>query len=153
MSFDWVLSLKCFPKTYQRHMKINDSHRWHSFQSFFRISTMLSTLVNEAYDIIVTVNRMNRVLPTSAGFDLFSDHHNLIFRFHSVAVVPHLCKTGSRKFLNSEVCLSTCSYTCVHTKGLTSVWADLHECWDSPGPIRRLDRIPVLPSSSSSGFC
>lgn len=52
-----------------------------------------STLEKEAYPIMTTVDHMHLVLGTSAGFDLFTDHHNLVFLFDPLAVVSELSQT------------------------------------------------------------
>lgn len=49
-----------------------------------------STLENEAYAIMASVERMHWLLATSDGFDLFIDHYSLIFLFDPLAVVLDL---------------------------------------------------------------
>lgn len=111
-----------------------------------------STLEKEAFAIMATVDRMHWVLATPDGFDLFTDHHNLIFLFDPLAVVPDMSQTSLRKVLRWAVRLSMYNYTCVHIKGVDNVWADLLGRWSVPSTIRRLVHIPVLPSSSAADF-
>lgn len=65
-----------------------------------------STLEKEAYAIMATIDRMHWILATPAGFDLFTDHHNLIFLFDPLAVVPDLSQTSMRKVLRWTVRLN-----------------------------------------------
>eukprot|EP00171_Calliarthron_tuberculosum_P004016 IDg4016t1 len=81
---------------------------------------------------MATVKRMHWILATSDGFDLFTDHHRLIFLFDPLAVVPDLSQTSLRKVLRWAVHLSACNYTCVHIKGTENVWADLLGRWSAP---------------------
>lgn len=111
-----------------------------------------STLEKEAFAIMATVERMHWLLATTDGFDLYTDHHNLIFLFDPLAVVPDLSQTSLRKVLRWAVRLSAYNYTCVHIKGVDNVWADLLGRWSAPVVIRRLVKIPPLPSSSSEDF-
>lgn len=46
-----------------------------------------------------TVKRMHWILATADGFNLFMDHHNLLFLIDPLAVVPDLCQTFLRKVL------------------------------------------------------
>lgn len=49
-----------------------------------------STLEVEAYAIKNTVDRMHWVSVNSAGFDLLTDNHNLVFLLDSLAAMPDL---------------------------------------------------------------
>lgn len=69
-----------------------------------------------------------------------------------MAVVSDLSQTSLRKVLRWAVRLSAYNYKCVHIRGFENVWADLLGRWSAPVTIRRLVRVPVLPSSSSSDF-
>lgn len=80
-----------------------------------------STLEKDAFAIMAKVERMHWILATSEGFDLFTNHHNLIFLFDSLAVLPDLSQTSLRKTLRRAVCLSAYNYTCVHIKGFDNV--------------------------------
>lgn len=48
---------------------------------------------------MATIDFKQWYLATPVGFDLFTDHHNLIFLFAPLAVVPDLSQTSLRKFL------------------------------------------------------
>ena len=113
-----------------------------------------SILEKEAYAIMATVERMHWLLATPSGFDLFTDHHNLIFIFDPVAVMPDLSQSSVRKVLRGAVKLSAYNYMCIHIRGIDNVWADLLGRWSAPPSrtIRRLVHIPELPSSSSDNF-
>lgn len=111
-----------------------------------------SIIEKEAYAVMATSDRMHWLLATPDGFDLYTDHHNLIFLFDPLAVVPDLSISSLRKVLRWAVRLSMYNYTCVHIKGIDNVWADIIGRWTHPITIRRLVEIPELPSSSSSDF-
>jgi transposase InsO family protein len=111
-----------------------------------------STLEKEAYAVMATLTRMHWLASCPSGFDLFTDHNNLIFLFDPLSVVPDLSQTSLRKVLRWAVQLSVYNYTCVHIKGAENVWADLMSRWALPLTVRRLVQIPTLPSSSAPDF-
>lgn len=74
-----------------------------------------STLEKEAYAIMATIERMHWILATTDGFDLFTDHHNLIFLFDPLAVVPNISQTSLRKVLRWAVRLSAYNYMHPHS--------------------------------------
>lgn len=122
------------------------SGRFNSVQSGWAI------LEKEAYAILATLARMHWTVATPDGFDLFTDHNNLIFLFDPLSVMPDMTQTTLRKVLRWAVRLSVYSYTCFHIKGPDNVWADLLGRWSAPPLLRRLIRIPELPSSSATDF-
>lgn len=111
-----------------------------------------SILEKEAYAAVASLERMHWLAATPAGFDLYTDHNNLIFLFDPLSVVPDLSQTSLRKVLRWAVRLSMYNYTCFHIRGADNVWADLLGRWAAPTTIRRIVRIPELPSSSTEGF-
>lgn len=111
-----------------------------------------ATIEKEAYATMATVERMNWLLATTDGFDLFTDHKNLIFLFDPLAVVTDMSQTTLRKVLRWAVRLSAYNYTCVHISGVDNVWADILSRWVYRAVVRRLVSIPTLPSSSASDF-
>lgn len=111
-----------------------------------------SILEKEAYAILATMDRMHWVLATPCGFDLFTDHNNLIFIFDPLSIMPDLSQSSLKKVLRWAVRMSIYNYTCVHISGEENVWADLLGRWSAPKTIRRLISIPALPSSSSAEF-
>lgn len=71
---------------------------------------------------MATIERINWKLATSYGFDLFTDHHNLIFLLDPFSVAPDLSQTSLQKFLCWDVKLSTYNYTCMtYRESITSV--------------------------------
>lgn len=71
-----------------------------------------STLEKGAYTIMDTVDvRLHWVLPTSAGYDLFTDHRILVILFAPLALVPDLSQTNLQKLLCRDVCFGTYNYT------------------------------------------
>lgn len=111
-----------------------------------------STLEKEGYAIMATVDRMHWVLSNPDGFDIFTDHNNLVFLFDPLSVVPDLAQTTLRKVLRWAIRLSEYQYTCVHIKGADNVWADLIGRWKQPETLRRLVHIPVLPTTDDEEF-
>lgn len=111
-----------------------------------------SVLEKEAYAVMATLDRMHWLVANPDGFDLFTDHNNLIFLFDPLAVRADLSQNTLRKVLRWAVHLSYYNYTCIHIKGVDNVWADLLGRWSQPATVRRLITIPPLPSSSSDDF-
>eukprot|EP00180_Rhodochaete_pulchella_P001789 Plantae.Rhodophyta-Rhodochaete_pulchella.ctg26871.p1 GENE.Plantae.Rhodophyta-Rhodochaete_pulchella.ctg26871~~Plantae.Rhodophyta-Rhodochaete_pulchella.ctg26871.p1 ORF type:complete len:224 (-),score=7.69 Plantae.Rhodophyta-Rhodochaete_pulchella.ctg26871:173-844(-) len=65
-----------------------------------------STLEKGAYTIMATIERMNWILATADGLDLYNDYHDLVFLFDLLAVVHDLSQTSLRKVLRWAVRLS-----------------------------------------------
>lgn len=75
-------------KTYLRHMETKGTNLSASFRDTFVVLIFDGTpSKKEAYAIMETVERMHRLLATADGFDLDTDHRNLIFLFDPFAVV------------------------------------------------------------------
>ena len=111
-----------------------------------------ATMEKEAFAVLATLGRMHWIVATPEGFDLYTDHNNLIFLFDPLFVVADLSQGTLRKVLRWAVKLSMYNYTCFHIKGLDNVWADLLGRWSAPRTVRRLVRIPALPTSSAPEF-
>eukprot|EP00737_Agarophyton_chilense_P002334 gb/GEZJ01002651.1/.p1 GENE.gb/GEZJ01002651.1/~~gb/GEZJ01002651.1/.p1 ORF type:complete len:320 (+),score=20.64 gb/GEZJ01002651.1/:2674-3633(+) len=111
-----------------------------------------SVLENEGYEILATLQRMHWLVATPAGFDLFTDHNNLVFIFDPLSIIPDLSQSSTRKLLRWAVGLSSYSYNCLHIQGPDNVWADLLTRWSAPSTVRRIVQVPALPSSSASDF-
>jgi len=111
-----------------------------------------SILEKETYGVLATHEGMHWLTATPQGFDLFTDHNNLIFIFDPLAVVPDLSQTTIRKVLRWAVCLSIYRHTCYHIRDEENIWADLLGRWSVGGTIRRLVHITELSSTSTSAF-
>ena len=111
-----------------------------------------SVLEKEAFAILATLERMHWLVATSAGFDLYTDHNNLIFIFDPLSIIPDLSQPSVRKVLRWAVRISAYNYICFHIKGLENIWADLLTRWAASPTVRRLVKIPVLPSSCADDF-
>lgn len=110
-------------------------------------------LENDAFAVLTTLCRMHWLAATPAGFDLHTDHNNLIFIFDPLSVVPDMTQTSVRKVLRWAVRLTMYRYTCLHIKGEENVWYDLLTRFSAgSGTVRRLVHIPELPSSTISDF-
>ena len=111
-----------------------------------------STIEKEAFSVMATIERMHWLASSPAGFDLFTDHNNLIFIFDPLSLSPDLSQTSIRKVVRWAVRLCAYNYTCIHISGADNVWADLLSRWHIGFKIRRLITIPALPSASDAEF-
>lgn len=92
------------------------------------------------------------MVATPAGFDLYTDHNNLIFIFDPLSLMPDLSLSSVRKVLRWAVRLGMYNYVCMHIRGEENVWADLLGRWSAPPIVRRLISIPPLLSASAEDF-
>ena len=106
----------------------------------------------EAYAVKASCERMRWLLGTPDGFNLYTDHNNLIFIFDPLSLVPDLSASSVKKVLRWAVSLSTFNYVCFHIPGTKNVWADLLGRWSAPAVVRRLIEIPPLVSASDEDF-
>lgn len=106
-----------------------------------------STLEKEEYAVLATLERSHWLAACPKGFDLFTDHNNLIFLFDPVAVKPDIGQAALRKVLRWAVRISVYNYVCIHIRGVDNLWADLLTRWTIPLTIRRLISIPPLPTT------
>lgn len=60
----------------------------------------------EAYVVLTTIYRVNWIVATPTGFDLYTDHNNFIFLFDPLSVASDMSATSLRKFLRWAVRLS-----------------------------------------------
>ncbi len=111
-----------------------------------------SILEKEAYAIVAATNRMHWVLAVPEGFDLYTDHNNLIFIFDPLSMIPDLSLGSVRKVLRWAVQMSIYNYVVHHICGLDNVWADLLGRWSANPTIRRIVQIPPLVSASDKEF-
>lgn len=106
-----------------------------------------STLEKEAYAVLASVERSHWLAACPAGFDLFTDHNNIIFLFDPTAIMPDIGQGTLRKVLRWAVRMSAYNYCCIHIRGEDNIWADLLTRWAIPLTIRRLVSIPPLPTT------
>lgn len=111
-----------------------------------------STLEKEAYAVMATIGRMRWLAATVDGFDLYTDHNNLVFILDPLSVDPDLVQTALQKVLRWAVCSSFYNSVCIHIKGTDNVWADILGRWSAPRTLRRLVHLPVLPSVTTNDF-
>lgn len=100
-----------------------------------------------------TAHRMHWVPDTSARFDFYNDHHNPIFWFDHLAVVPRFSQMCLRKALRYAARLSTYNISWFHIKNLSNDWEIIWTRGEFAGTIRRLVNVLVLHFSSSYEFC
>lgn len=109
-----------------------------------------AVLSKEAFSVMATLNRTHWLVADSKGFDLDTDHNNLIYIFDPTFVVSSISQTTVRKVLRGLLNLSIYNYTCIHITRQYNLWADLFGRWSAPLPtVLRLVYIPALSSSSS----
>lgn len=101
---------------------------------------------------MATIERVHWLASCPKGFDLFTDHNNLIFISDPLSLVPDLSQASMRKVIRWAVRRSIYYYECTHLSGVDSVWADLLSRWTKTPIIRRLIRIPPLVSASADDF-
>lgn len=101
---------------------------------------------------MTTVEQISWLAVTSSGFDLLTHQINLIFVFNPLSLVPDLSQSSTRKFLRCAVCLSAYSYTSFNISGMECVWADMLTRWSAPSTVRRLIKVPALPSTNAEEF-
>lgn len=106
-----------------------------------------STVEKEAYAVLASIERSHWLAACPAGFDLYTDHNNLIFIFDPAAVMPDIGQGALRKVLRWAVRMSAYNYVCIHISGTDNTWADLLTRWTIPLTIRRLITIPPLPTT------
>lgn len=112
-----------------------------------------STIEKETYAIISTVERMHWMLAHPSGFDIYTDHNNIVFLFDPRSIMPNLSISSTRKVLRWAVSMARYNYICMHIKGKDNLWADIMSRWTQPSTIvRRLVLIPPLTSSLSESF-
>ena len=111
-----------------------------------------STLEKEAFSIMATIERMHWIASIPTGFDLYTDHNNLVFLFDPLSLAPDLSQSSLRKVIRWAVRLCIYNYACIHISGDDNVWADLLSRWFPQRTIRRLIHIPPLPSASAPEF-
>lgn len=106
-----------------------------------------SKLEKEACAVLASAQRSHWLAACPAGFDLFTDHDNLIFLFDPVAVMSDIGQGSLRKVLRWTVRMSAYNYVCIQIRGEQILWADLLTRWTIPLTIRRLVSIPPLPTT------
>jgi len=111
-----------------------------------------SILEKEAFAIMATTERMHWILSDAQGFDIFTDHNNLVFIFDPLSVLRDISISSLKKVLRWAVRLSIYNYTCIHIPGADNVWADLLSRWAVPNKVRRIINIPLLPSAAADDF-
>lgn len=92
------------------------------------------------------LERLHWLAATSDGFDLHTNHHNHIFVFDPLSLLPDLSTSAIRKILRWAVRMSTYNYVCLHIRGEENDWADILGRWIAPPVILRLLHVTPLPS-------
>ena len=112
-----------------------------------------STLEKEAFAIVTATRRLHWLLATNDGFDIFTDHNNIVFIFDPLSLTTDLSQSSVRKVLRWAVLMSLYNYTCVHIKGKHNIWADLLTRWTTTAhTVRRLVRLPPLVTATAQDF-
>ena len=113
-----------------------------------------STIEKEAFAILSAVKRMHWLAAAPEGFDIYTDHNNLVFMFDPLAVQHDLSVSSTPKVLRWALQLSYYNYVCFHIEGKANVWADLLSRWQATESftIRRIISIPPLSSAADESF-
>lgn len=136
------------PHQEQRHKPL-------SFLSgrFDKAQLFRSVLEKEACAFMNTLDRMQGLVATPAGFDLYTDHNNLIFLIDLLPVVDDVSQSSNGNVVRKGVKLSLFNYTCHRVRGEDNVCTDLVIRWFTvPATVRRLVRSPELSSSCTDDF-
>lgn len=146
-------SLLMFPwKTFPFPTMINFTSCWRLIWRFGTAQQGRLAIEKETYAVLASVDCMHRIAACPAGFDIYTDHENLVFLYDHFSIVPDLSQISIRKVLSWVVCFSLYKYTFVHIKETDNMWADLLGRWSALFIARRSVRILELPSSSHDYF-
>lgn len=74
---------------------------------------------------MASLERLLWIAVTSEGLALHADHHNLIFIFETLSLLPDLSASSIRKVLRWAVRICTYNYVSMHISGMDNVWADV----------------------------
>lgn len=96
---------------------------------------------------MASIERSNWLASCCDGFDLITDHNNLIFIFDLLDIMPDICKATKLKMLRWSVRLSAYNYVCFQIVDEDNVLADLMTRWAVPTTISRFVRIPPQPTT------
>ena len=61
-----------------------------------------STMENEAFSVMATIERLHRLASTTDGFDLYPDHNNIVFIFDPLSLVPDLSQAAVQKHSDGQ---------------------------------------------------
>lgn len=75
---------------------------------------------------------MHWLLCTEDGFELFTDHNNIMLIFDATSILPDLSQSSIKKAVRWAVHLTLYNYVCFHINGTDNVWADLLGRWGRP---------------------
>lgn len=89
---------------------------------FTDTQSRLPTFEKEAYSVMATIERMHWLVSCPEGFDLFTDHINLVFIFDPLSLVPDLSQASTRKVIRWAIRLSIYNYECIHLSGTDNVF-------------------------------
>ena len=150
----WSGIITQVPKEELKLKHSNQNHEPLAFLSgrFNETQLRWSTLEKEAYAILASLERMHWLVSTPDGFDLYTDHNNIIFIFDPLALKPDLAQSSVKKVLRWAVRMSMYNYVCMHIKGADNVWADLLGRWSATPKVRRIISIPPLVSTQDKEF-
>lgn len=149
-----VISCKCRWPIYRIGMSTESTTHWHFYLHDLTEPNWDSQFSEKKHKMSWLRLRecIGLLTATTCAFDQYPDHVKLLSIFGPLSIVPDLSETSLRKFLRWAVRSSTYSYTWCHIKVEDNVFADLLGRGAAIPTVRRLVRVPVLPSSSAEGF-
>jgi hypothetical protein len=103
----------------------------------------------EAYAVVASCDRLDWLLQGSAGFSLFTDHHNLLYVFNPNGQHGATSAHSAAKLIRWALKLSTYRYTIEHVAGVDNVWSDMLTRWAAPTALVRASALLLAPISPS----
>lgn len=89
----------------------------------------------EAFAVLASFERSHWLAVCPAGFDLYTDHNNLLFPFDPAAIMSDIWQGVLRKVLQSAVRMTAYNYVCILIRSSDNIWADLLTRWSIPYTI------------------
>ena len=110
-----------------------------------------STYEREAYAIVQTFHKLNYLFACDTTTVLFTDHRNLLFAFHPLAMEPSFGRHKVLKVVRWALFLSSFNYRIEHIPGDRNVMADILTRWmrGYRGQLSKAKRIAALNSNHS----
>ena len=88
----------------------------------------------EAYAIVESCKRLEYLLQRPGGFQLYTDHRNLIYIFNPLATDANMARYQVDKLQRWAMTLTTFTYSIQHVAGESNVWGDLLSRWGAEKP-------------------
>lgn len=103
---------------------------------------------NEDFSVLASLQRshwLDWLDSGQNGFDLYTDHNDLIFILYPLKIIPDIEQGVVSKVLRWDVRLYAYKYVCFHIFGEDNIWAEILTTWDIQIKIGRSFNTPPLP--------